>query len=147
MLLVLFNPLVGLYQVSDHMFHSNVLNRCWGGYPSAEVQSVYFKAPADRAIIAFMTNILMSYKYKRRCNFSSSFVNLCIPVNFLTIWMGGIIDITNRRGGMDSPKKKTLGIFSSARICSFVANSTFFWTFDMDFMNLIEYIYICGTIS
>ena len=73
---------------------------------------------------SFLVNSLMSSMYIRWIIFSGNFVNCYRIVHFLSMWLSGIIAITNSNGDSASPWKIPLWIFTTAKLFSPVVNYT-----------------------
>ena len=63
--------------------------------------------------------------YICRLIFFCDLVNLYLPVHFLSMWLNGIISITNSEGEFASPWKIPFWIFTAAKIFPPAINSTF----------------------
>ena len=106
---------------------------------------------------SFFANSLMSSMYIRLWIFSCDFVGLYPAVHFLSMWLSGIIAITNSNGNSASPWNIPLWIFASAKLFLSAVNSTFwiFLVYSIKFMTssyildiLRQFIIqLCGTMS
>ena len=73
---------------------------------------------------SFLAKSCMSSMYISWRIFSCDFVNLYLPVHFLTMWLSGIIAIRNSNDNSASPWNIPHWTFTSAKLFPLVVNST-----------------------
>ena len=104
---------------------------------------------------SFFANSLMSSMYIRSLIFSYGLLSLYPAVNYLSMWLSGIMTIMNSNYDSASPWNMPLWTFASAKLL--LVNFTFqvFMAFSINFMTSSDILFIlkqfiiqlCGTIS
>ena len=87
--------------------------------PRVNMLTAYIRA--SNSFILFLANSLMWSLYIRWLMFSCNLLNL---LHFLSMWLGGVIAITNIIGDSASPWNIPLWIYTSARLFPPAVNST-----------------------
>ena len=93
---------------------------------------------------SFLANSLMSSMYIRWLMFSCELLSWYPLVYFLSMWLSGIITITNSNGERESPWNIPLWIFASATLFTAVVNSTLKvpMVFSIKFVTSSDMLYI-----
>ena len=93
---------------------------------------------------SFLANCLISTMYIRWFVFSCNLWSFYPPLHFLSIWLSGIITITNSNGDSASSWKTPLWIFTSVKLFPPAVSSTpqFSIVFTIHFMTSPDILYI-----